>query len=357
MTNDPSHRANTDRLDVSTLCVAVDATLIQAISVIENGGQAISLVCDASGRLLGTLTDGDVRRALLAGVSLSHAGLADVMHRDFVWVQPQRSLADVVELMRARRLDQVPVLDAQHRPVGLHSVRRLMAPRSRANAAVILAGGRGIRLLPFTATVPKPMIAVAGRPILERLVLHLVGHGVTEIYLAVNYLAHIIENHFGDGHGFGCRIHYLREDRPLGTGGPLALLPDRPSQPLLVLNGDLVTQCDVGAMLDFHEERSLDATFGVRTHHVDIPYGVADVDGDRLVGLREKPTERMLINAGVYVISPHVIGRVPSGEEFPITDLFLQLIAAEARVGAYLIHDDWIDVGQHNELERARGVL
>lgn len=346
-----------DRERIAALCVPVEATLLEAIRVIEQGGQAIALVRDAAGRLVGTLTDGDVRRALLSGVVVSHVGLSDVMHRDYVWVPPQRSLADVVELMRARRLDQVPVLDAQHRPIGLHSVRRLLAPCVRANSAVILAGGKGVRLLPLTATVPKPMIPVAGRPILERLVLHLVGHGVTTIYLAVSYLAHVIEEHFDDGHAFGCRIHYLREDRPLGTGGPLALLGDRLSEPLLVLNGDLVTQCDVGAMIDFHEERGFDATFGVRTHQVDIPYGVADVEGDRLVGLREKPSEQMLINSGIYVISPQVLGRVPVGEEFPITDLFLQLIAAKAPVGAYLIHDDWIDVGQHTELQRARGLL
>jgi len=357
MISDTKRRAVLDRHEVAALCVSVEATLIAAIGVIENGGQGIALVCSAAGCLVGTLTDGDVRRALLAGQTTTHRGLTDIMHQDFVWVPPERSLADVVELMRARRLDQVPVLDGERRPIALHSVRRLLAPRGRENSAVILCGGRGVRLLPLTATVPKPMIAVAGRPILERLVLHLVGHGITDIYLAVNYLAHVIEEHFGDGHGFGCRIHYLREEQPLGTGGPLALLTERPSRPVIVVNGDLVTQCDLGAMLDFHEAGGLDATFGVRPHQVDIPYGVADVDGDRLVGLREKPSERMLINAGIYVLSPHVLDRVPRGEEFPITDLFLQLLASDAAVGAYLIRDDWIDVGQRMELHRARGTL
>jgi NDP-sugar pyrophosphorylase family protein len=198
---------------------------------------------------------------------------------------------------------------------------------------------------------------VAGRPILERLIMHLMGHGVTDFYLSVNYLAHVIEDYFGDGRRLGCRITYLRETQPLGTGGPLSLLPSPPVAPLLVMNGDLVTQCNVDRMLQFHDEGRYLATFGVRAYSHTIPFGVARVDGDRLVEVREKPTTEMLINAGIYVLSPEAVAMVPAGESYPITDLFGRLLSEGRPVGAHVIEDDWIDVGRHEELKRARGEL
>jgi NDP-sugar pyrophosphorylase family protein len=199
------------------------------------------------------------------------------------------------------------------------------------------------------------MLLVAGRPILERLVLHLMSHGVRRIYLSVNYLAHVIEEHFGNGARFGCRIEYLREDRPLGTGGPVALLEPRQTDSVLVLNGDLVTQCDIGRLIDFHEYGNYAATLAVRPYSTQIPFGVADIEGERLVGMREKPTQRCLINAGMYVLSPKAIELIPRQEEFPITDLFAKCLEIGAPVGAHIVEQDWVDVGRHEELSRARG--
>jgi len=220
--------------------------------------------------------------------------------------------------------------------------------------AVILAGGRGTRLHPITDTIPKPMVKVAGRPILERLILHLMSCGVRRFAISVNYLAEVIEGHFGDGARFGCQITYLREHMPLGTGGPLSLLP-APELPVLVMNGDLVTQADVGRILDFHAAGAFAATFGLRPYTVDVPYGVAEIDGDRLVALKEKPTQRMLINAGVYVLSPEAVALVPAGQPYPITLLFDTLLAGGHPVGAHVLEDEWLDVGRPEELRRARG--
>jgi NDP-sugar pyrophosphorylase family protein len=185
-------------------------------------------------------------------------------------------------------------------------------------------------------------------------VLHLMGHGIRRIFLSVNYLANVIEAHFGDGTRFGCTISYLREDEPLGTGGPLSLLPT-PDDAVLVVNGDLVTQCDVGRMLAFHAAGDYVATFGLRPYSVEIPFGVATVHGDRLVELREKPTERMLINAGIYVLSPRAIAMVPARCAYPITDLIAQCLTEGLPVGAHLVEDDWLDVGRPDELRKARG--
>jgi len=186
-------------------------------------------------------------------------------------------------------------------------------------------------------------------------VLHLVGFGIREIFLSVNYLGDVIEKHFGDGSAFGCRIDYLREKKPLGTGGPVSLLPPDIETPVLVMNGDLVTQARVDEVLDFHERGDFTATLCLRPFQWEVPFGVADVEGDRLVRLREKPSQELLANAGIYVLSPKAIRMVPKDEEFPITKLFETCLEKRLPVGAYQLLSDWIDVGRPEEFRRARG--
>ena len=344
----------TDRA-LNRMLVPRDATLLEAMEAINAGGNAIAFVTGPGGRVIGTVTDGDVRRTILAGASLASRCLPKAMRRRFTSVALRASRAEVLDTMRARGVSQVPVLDKAGRLVGLHLLQDLIGAHPRPNWAVILAGGRGERLRPLTLTVPKPMIPVAGRPILERLVLHLVGSGIRRIFISVNYLAHVIEQHFGDGARFGCSIEYLRENEPLGTGGPLSLLRPRPQHPVLLVNGDLVTQFDVGRILEHHEQGGFAATFAVRPHNVEIPFGVAEVRGKQLKGMREKPTLRVLVNTGIYVVSPPALRLVPRRRFFPITDLVERCQSRGLRVGAYLLEGDWIDVGRQDELRRARG--
>lgn len=358
------HSANTSirlseigKRDLDRVMLSPNAPLIEALRRIDEGGRAIVFVCDARRRVIGTLADGDVRRAILAGAALDSRCVPDVMQREFASVSPDAGRAEVLDMMRARGIDQVPVVDAAGRLGGVHSLHDLLGARERTNWAVIMAGGKGTRLGPMTESVPKPMITVAGRPILERLVLHLFSFGIRRIFLAVNHLASVIEDHFGDGARFGCRIEYLREDEPLGTGGALSLLPALPTVPLLVMNGDLVTQLDVERLLWFHAKGRYAATFGVRPYSVSIPYGVATVRRSQLVELREKPTERMLINAGIYLLDPRVVRMVPRGRDYPITELFDRCLRKKMKVGAHLIEDEWVDVGRHEELRRARGQI
>jgi dTDP-glucose pyrophosphorylase len=323
--------------------------------MLEKGGKAIVFVADEQEVVIGALTDGDVRRAIIGGAALDSRCLRDAMVRNFVSVTRDMGRAEVLELMRARAVEQIPVLDAQGRLCGLHTMQELFAPLERTNVAVILAGGRGTRLYPLTESVPKPMLTVAGRPILERLVLHLMSHGFNRIYIAVNYLADVIIEYFGDGSRLGCSIQYLREKEPLGTAGALSLLPGSISETALVINGDLVTQCDLGRLLEYHERGGFVATLGLRPHSITIPYGVAHVEDGKLVELKEKPTERMLINAGVYAISPRAVAMIPRGVEYPMTALLTRCHADGLSVGAQVIEDDWMDVGHHAELQLARG--
>lgn len=348
-------RSSLQKESLARLTIDAFATILDAVRVVDEGGEGIAFVCDGGGAVLGTLTDGDIRRALLAGASLTDRTLESIMRREFVHVTGAIGRAEVLDIMRARNVHQVPVLDADRRLCGLHTVDQLISTVARENSVLILAGGRGTRLYPITETIPKPMVTVAGRPILERLVLHLMSHGIRNFHISVNYLAHVIEQHFGDGSRFGCRITYLRESKPLGTGGPLALIDPPPVHPLVVVNGDLVTECDIGRLIEFHVTGGYEATFGMKTYDIEIPYGVADVDGARLVGLREKPRERVLINAGIYCISPQLLPLVPRDQNFPITDLFAHCIRENRPVGAHLVEAEWLDVGRKDELSRARG--
>jgi NDP-sugar pyrophosphorylase family protein len=217
-----------------------------------------------------------------------------------------------------------------------------------------MAGGRGTRLRPLTDDVPKPMLRVAGRPILERIVLHLVGHGIDRIFLSVNYLADVIEAHFGDGHGFGARIEYLRESQPLGTAGALGLLPAPPDRTLLLLNGDLVTSVDVGALLAFHEGGGYAATIGTRRYVHNVPFGCVERDGDHVVAIDEKPTITREVNTGIYALAPSVVGLVPAGRHATMPEVVGRLLERGEPVGAFEVEDDWVDVGQREQLARVR---
>jgi dTDP-glucose pyrophosphorylase len=347
------------RPPLSTLCIPQQSTLRRAIEVIDAGGAAIALVVEESGRLAGTLTDGDIRRALLAGAALEDAVLPFVQ-RDFVAVPPDGERAAVLDLMQARRISQVPIIESDGRLVGLHLLRELIGAEELPNVAVVMAGGRGTRLHPYTASTPKPMVLVAGRPILERIVLHLVGSGVRRVFLAVNHMAEVIEDHFGDGAQLGCSIEYLREDhaRPLGTAGALRLLPDhvtRSEHPLLVMNGDLLTSFPVASMLEAHRASSAGITIGVAEYSHQVPFGVITTRDGNLDMLEEKPTVTWTVNAGIYVIDSALVERIPMRDEYFMTQLVDTCLAAGERIGVHPVGPQWHDVGRPADLRRVHG--
>ena len=328
-------------------------SLRDALLSLHRSGVQIVLVTDTDDRLVGTITDGDVRRALLADATLE-SSLEPHMKTGFSTVGPGVGRSEVLDLMRARGLSGIPILDGGGRVVGLHLLHEIVGAVERPNWAVVMAGGQGTRLKPLTEHLPKPMLPVAGRPILERLLLHLLGFGIRRVFLAVRYLGHTIEDHFGDGSRFGCRIEYLREEEAGGSGGALSLLPERPGAPLLVLNGDLVTQADIGALLDFHDRGRFKATVGLRPYQHRVPYGCVEVADDRIVSFEEKPVVSRLINAGIYVLTPDLPARVPQGTEYPMPSLIQACLAEGEPVGAFLIEDEWMDVGQGEQLKAAR---
>lgn len=337
--------------------VAMGATLRQAVQVIDAFAASVCLLEDDDQRLVGILSDGDVRRAFLAGASLDDPVSPWVAHRPTtVPVGTDRST--VLDLMRALRVPQIPEVDRDGRVVQLHLLRNIVGGPKRRNTAVILAGGLGTRLRSVTGNLPKPMVHVAGRPILERIVLHLVGSGITDVRLAVGYGADVIEGHFGDGAGFGCRIGYLREDQPLGTAGPLrGLLDALPDEPIIALNGDLVTSFSVSGLIAAHCSTDAALTVAVTDYVHEVPYGVLETedDGGPVTAFTEKPTWMATVNAGIYAIEPKLIAEIPSGRSVPMTDLIESCLARGDRVTAWRTVGEWHDVGRPDDLARARG--
>ena len=317
----------------------------------DRGGAEIALVVDGP-RLVGILTDGDVRRALLSGESMD-TPLEAYVNPNFISVEADAPRAQVLDTMQALGISAIPIIDADQRLHGLHLLREILGAVTRPHWAVVMAGGRGTRLRPLTDEIPKPMLRVAGRPILERIVLHLLSYGIRRIFLAVNYMAPVIEAHFGDGRQFGCSVEYLREEQPLGTGGALSLLPERPANTLVVMNGDLVTNVNLAAMLAFHESGDQLATVGARRYVHSVPFGCLDVADDRLIGQVEKPDLVQFVNAGIYAISPGLLDRVPVGREFAMPSLIDDALDRGDIVRVFEVADDWIDVGRREQLQRA----
>lgn len=343
-----------DHDSLSRATILDRGTVRDAFVSLDASGCQVVLVANSEQQIVGLVTDGDIRRAMLRGATMNDP-IAPHMRAEFKWVSPDARRDDVLDLMHALRIAEVPILDDSRRCVGLHLLHDIVRRTSRKNWAVVMAGGRGVRLAPLTDTIPKPMIRVAGRPILERIVLQLVGAGITRIFLAVHYLGRVIEEHFGNGARFGCQIDYLREDKPLGTAGAIGLLPEAPTQSIVVMNGDLMTQAHVGSLLDFHESGGYLATLAVRRYMHDVPFGCVDLDGTRVTGLEEKPTLQKIVNAGIYALTPEFVQQITASGPVTMPDLLSRSIAEGGQVGAWEVEDDWIDVGQREQLEKARG--
>lgn len=332
--------------------IGPDATLRDALAAIDVAGSQIALVVDADRRLLGTLSDGDARRAMLRGVGLGDKAT------DAMYPKPTTLLASlgrdaILHKMKSLGLHQLPLLDERGVVIGLAVVDDYLTVTARKNAVVVMAGGLGTRLNELTRDVPKPMLKVGSRPLLETIVRGYASQGFGRFFFAVNYRAEQIEQHFGDGSEFGVEIVYLREEQRLGTAGALSLLPTVEDEPLIVTNADLLTKEDYGAMLDRHLAAGVDATLGVRDYEMQVPFGVV-VERDGLVqGIEEKPTHRFLVSAGIQVLSPAMLSLVPRGIFFDMPSLFERALAHGMKIGSHRIDGYWIDIGRMSDYERA----
>jgi dTDP-glucose pyrophosphorylase len=325
----------------------------EVMSRIDRASLQIALVVDPDDRLLGTVTDGDIRRGILRGHGLD-APVDRVMNARPTIVHHGEDRESILALMRATKLRHVPVVD-DGRLVGLETLEELISAPDRDNIVVLMAGGLGKRLMPLTANKPKPMLPVGGRPILEHALVGLAEQGFRRFYLAINYLGEMVEEHFGDGSKWGVSIEYLREEQALGTAGALSLLPARPDKPFLVMNGDILTRLNFVQLMDAHEAGQAKATMCVRQWEYQIPFGVTQIEDDRLVAIDEKPTKRHFVSAGIYVVDPEAMEHVPAGAFFDMPQLLTRLTETGDAVRVFPITEYWLDVGRHDDMQRAIG--
>lgn len=329
-----------------------DATIGEAIRNLDQVAIKIVLVCNEAGILEGTVSDGDIRRGLLKGLNMD-SPILSVTHRNALVVPPDFSREMVMQLMVANKIHQIPVLDEERHVIGLYLWDEMTSPPARPNLMVIMAGGMGTRLRPHTENCPKPLLPVAGKPMLEHIIERAKQEGFNQFVLAIHYLGHMIEDYFGNGERLGVQINYLREEAPLGTAGALSLLNPIPNAPFVVTNGDVMTDIRYGELLDFHIRHAAAATMAVRVHEWQHPFGVVQMQGVNIVGFEEKPTARSHINAGVYALDPAALSVLTADSRCDMPTLFERLQAQTKRTVAYPMHEPWLDVGRPDDLKKA----
>ncbi len=289
---------------------------------------------------------------LLRGLELNCA-IDQLMTREPLVVPEEIPRAAVLQLMQVNKIHQLPVVDRDRHVVGLRLWNELAAPGDRPNLMVIMAGGRGSRLRPYTEDCPKPLLPVNGKPMLEHIIERAKSEGFGRFVLAINYLGQMIQDYFGDGSRLQVQIDYLCEQAPLGTAGAIALLDPRPQLPFLVSNGDVLTDIHYGEMLEFHSRHQASATMAVRRYEWQHPFGVVRTQGIEIVGFEEKPVTRSHINAGIYMLEPEAIDVIEMGEQCDMPTLFARLQEQGARTIVYPMHEPWLDVGREGDLRRA----
>lgn len=331
-----------------------DSKILDALQIIDAGSMQIALVVDADGKLVGTVTDGDVRRGILRKVPLD-SSVASIMTTHPTTAHFTEDRESILTKLRARRLRQIPIVDDEGRVVDMESLEDFLETSKRANWVVLMAGGTGSRLSPLTDDCPKPLLKVGDKPLLETIIQNFLSYGFQRFFISVNYKAEMVKDYFGDGSRWGAEIRYLEEKSRLGTAGCLGLLPERPSEPFLVMNGDLLTKVNFHHLLDFHIDHEAFATMCVREYAFQVPYGVATIDNNRVVAIDEKPIHKFFVNAGIYVLDPAAIDFIPSESSFDMPTLLEHLIAEKLETTVFPIREYWLDVGRVDDFERANG--
>lgn len=344
------------RARLARVTVPPDTRLGDAIARLDAAGTGVLLLTDADGRLRGIVTDGDVRRAILHGTDMVSPLLAIATQEPIVG-RPDMAPDEMLHLMdhnpKGIWLNHLPVVDGGGQPSALCLRSDFVPDPPLGVSAVVMAGGFGTRLRPLTNTTPKPMLPVGDRPLLELIIRRLQQTGIRRVRIATHFQRDVIREYFGDGRAFDVDITYLDEDRPLGTAGALSLM-ELPPEPLLVMNGDILTQVDFRAMLSFHREHQAVSTVAVRQYEINVPYGVMDCEGIDVAGIREKPDYRFFVNAGVYLLEPIACRQIQPGERCDMTELIRALIAGKRRVICFPVTEYWLDIGEQVDYLRAQ---
>jgi len=329
------------------------STIKKALETIDKGAMKIALVVDKNSKLIGTLSDGDIRRGILKGLSLEDS-IESIIFKTPTVCTNKDSKEYILELALSKKIQQIPIVDEGGVLVGIEIVDELLQPTIKSNKVVLMVGGLGTRLRPLTDNIPKPMLKVGNKPILETIILNFKKYGFVNFILCVSYKSKIIEEYFKDGKYFGVNIEYIHEDKRMGTAGALSLInKESLLEPFFVMNGDLLTNMNFENMMNHHVLNESMATMGVREYDFQVPYGVVNIKNNNILSIEEKPTHRFFVSGGIYLLSPNSLNYIPKNNYYDMPTLFEKLIEEEQKSISFPIHEYWLDIGRIDEFEKA----
>ncbi len=338
--------------DVSQIFLFSNSTIGKALSVINSGAVKIAIVVDDKSQLLGTLSDGDLRRGLLRKKTLDDT-LEGVYFKNPVTATRSDSRESLLNLCSSNHISQIPIINSNRKVIDLFFLDDELSKKQHKNNVVLMVGGIGSRLRPLTENTPKPMLSVGGKPILQTIVKGFVEKGFNKITMCLGYKSDVIQDFFKDGSAFGASIDYVTEDKKMGTAGALTLLTKKLEKPFFVMNGDLLTNINYEQMLDYHELHNSIATMCVRDYDIQVPFGVVNTNNEKIISIEEKPVHSFFVNAGIYLLEPECIKMIPKNEFYDMTSLFQKIISKDKKVISYPLRDYWLDIGKESEYKKA----
>ena len=337
---------------IENIKLNLSSTVKEALQIIGDGAMQIAIIVNEKGNLYGTISDGDIRRGLLNGLDLN-SSIKSIIFKTPTIAKISDTKEVILKLALSKKLHQIPIVDAGGKVLGIQVIEELIKPKEKKNKVVLMVGGLGTRLRPHTESIPKPMLKVGNKPILQTILEKFVEYGYTNIIMCTNYKSHIIKDFFADGKEFGVNIEYIQEEKRMGTAGALSLLKDKPCNPFFVMNGDLLTTLNFEHLHKFHTSNKSLGTMCVQEYKFQIPYGVVNIENSKILSIKEKPTHKFFVNTGIYMLSPEVLDYVPQNQFFDMTSLFEKIISANKNVIPFPIQEYWLDIGQTKQFKKA----
>jgi len=337
---------------IEKIKITKDATIKQALKVISDGSFRIAIIVDKKDKLLGILTDGHIRRGFLKGLDIN-SSVKSIIFKKPIIAKKKDTREKLLKIALSKKIYQIPVVDSNGKAIGIHVLDELIQPKNKSNKVVIMAGGKGMRLRPLTKNIPKPMLRVGKKPILQTIIEKFKESGYENFVICVNHLSKVIKNYFGNGTKFGVKIEYIHEKKRMGTAGALSLFKTKLTEPFFVINGDLMINLDFEKMLDFHNENNSKATMCIAEYNLELPYGEVKLNNEKIVSIEEKPIHKIFVNAGVYILDPKCIELIPK-TFYDMPSLFKKIIANKKKTISFPIHEYWVDIGRFDDYKKAK---
>ena len=337
---------------IENITLNLSSTIKEAMKIIGDGAMKIAIIVDQKGNLCGTISDGDIRRGLLKGLDLN-SSIKSIIFRTPTIAKISDTKEKILKLALFNKLYQIPIIDENGKVLGIEVIDELVNAKNKINKVILMVGGLGTRLRPYTENIPKPMLKVGHKPILQTIIERFETYGYKNIIMCANYKSHVIKNYFGDGKEFGVEIEYILEEQRMGTAGALSLLKEKPREPFFVMNGDLLTSLNFEHLHDFHTLNNSVATMCVHRYNFQVPFGVVNIKNSKILSIQEKPTHKFFVNAGIYMLSPEVLEYVPQYQFFDITSFFEKIISKDKNTISFPLGESWQDIGQIQDYEIA----